>query len=570
MTELDLNLFLKKYIAEVSEAGDYMFSEQMPELTEELFSVFEHTGNRLTYENVYFHRRKFLAVYGILSILYKKERDIKKLEMVIQDICHEICWALPAHVNRREDKNWQITIDLFAAETAFSLAEIVGRLQGSISQKTYELVEKEVFRRVLLPFLDSEKPYAWWECSHMNWCAVCNGSVGGAAIWLMKDKEKLELLLSRICSSIMNYLDGFSGDGACLEGIGYYTYGMSYFTAFADLVHEYSRGRICLTGSDKFKKIACFQQKCFLPGKFSLCFSDSSDNEKFRVGLTAYLAMIDKNVIFPDMEMAAGLESDPCYRYIILSRDIFFTEKFCKDVRKKNIANITNITSFHTVLPQAQWSVCCSKNRSIFAIKGGNNEEPHNHNDVGSFLYVYEGEQILADIGAGEYTQDYFNENRYENICCRSLGHNVPVINGREQKSGGEYKASYFNADGRGKTMVGIEEAYGLDRDEKISRSAVFDLESGDCTIKDEFVLHSGSHIVENLISIYQPEIVEDGFLLHTKHADVMITCGSKKDYTVQNQQYFNHSGDIKQVWLIQWKVWGNVEEIKIHKVNGG
>ena len=40
----------------------------------------------------------------------------------------------------------------------------------------------------------------------------------------------------------MHYIDGFSGDGACLEGPGYYTYGMTYFVNFAQELYEYSGG----------------------------------------------------------------------------------------------------------------------------------------------------------------------------------------------------------------------------------------------------------------------------------------------------------------------------------------
>ena len=39
------------------------------------------------------------------------------------------------------------------------------------------------------------------------------------------------------------------------------------------------------------------------------------------------------------------------------------------------------------------------------AAKGGNNGESHNHNDVGSFLYLAGDEMLLTDLGAGEYRE---------------------------------------------------------------------------------------------------------------------------------------------------------------------
>ena len=51
--------FLKSYREQFINAGKELDKEQLPPLTEELFSLFERTGNRLEYEKAYFKRRKF-------------------------------------------------------------------------------------------------------------------------------------------------------------------------------------------------------------------------------------------------------------------------------------------------------------------------------------------------------------------------------------------------------------------------------------------------------------------------------------------------------------------------------
>ena len=70
--------------------------------------------------------------------------------------------------------------------------------------------------------------------------------------------------------------------------------------------------------------------------------------------------------------------------------------------------------------------------------------EPHNHNDVGSFLYYIGDEEIISDLGAGEYTKKYFGPERYEILCNSSRGHSVPVIEGKYQCAGREYGAESF------------------------------------------------------------------------------------------------------------------------------
>ena len=550
--------FLNSYRQQFINAGKELDKEEIPTLTEELFSLFERTGDRLEYEKVYFKRRKRLTVYAMLSIMYGEPSHISRLEEMIEAICSEECWALPAHVNR-SDKHWKTSIDLFAAETAFSLAEITCLLESRLSADLREKARSEVFRRVLDPFTESKFPYSSWETSQMNWCAVCCGSVGGAAIYLMQnDKSRLDKLLERINSSIMNYIKGFSEDGACLEGLGYYTYGMSFFTAYADLMYRYSDGKVDLFENAKLKNIALFQQKCFLTGSVTVSFSDSQRDEKYRAGLTSYLSERYSEVRFPDISLAADLESDNCYRYVILSRDYFWTKQYAPTTASE--------IHWHTVLPHAQWSICRADNDCVLAVKGGHNDEPHNHNDVGSFIYACEGESILDDIGAGEYTKDYFNENRYKNICCRSLGHNVPLIDGKEQLAGAQYRASGFVSDGSGKTELDIEAAYGLGAEEKVTRSFLLDKDSGACTVTDSFRLSGKGKVTENLVTLHEPIINGTDFIIETGRNKFTIQVTNGKELSIINKTYTDHYGAVKKLWSMQWEVLGICTKFVISK----
>ena len=152
-----LEIFLRQYKAELRKAGEELRNEPIPELTEELFALFETTGNRIQYERVYFRRRKMLSVFGILSVLERKEEDIKALEKILAAICEENCWALPAHVDRHCE-SWQISIDLFAAETAFYLAEIMGILGEALSADIRNRIQNEVFRRESLSEYSLREP----------------------------------------------------------------------------------------------------------------------------------------------------------------------------------------------------------------------------------------------------------------------------------------------------------------------------------------------------------------------------------------------------------------------------
>jgi hypothetical protein len=70
------------------------------------------------------------------------------------------------------------------------------------------------------------------------------------------------------------------------------------------------------------------------------------------------------------------------------------------------------------------------------AAKGGHNDEHHNHNDCGGFIFRHRAVNWVSEIGAPLYTKDFFHGDRYRHLAARSLGHSVPLINGHEQSAG--------------------------------------------------------------------------------------------------------------------------------------
>jgi hypothetical protein len=81
----------------------------------------------------------------------------------------------------------------------------------------------------------------------------------------------------------------------------------------------------------------------------------------------------------------------------------------------------------------------------MLAVKGGNNGENHNQNDVGAFIVHLGGESLVADLGRGTYTRDYFGPGRYDILVNSSRGHNVPLVNGVVQSQGVEFGAEVIS-----------------------------------------------------------------------------------------------------------------------------
>ena len=166
-------------------------------------------------------------------------------------------------------------------------------------------------------------------------------------------------------------------------------------------------------------------------------------------------------------------------------------------------------------------------------------------------------EQLITDLGAGEYTKEYFSTGRYQILCNSSLGHSVPVISGELQKEGKQYRASEFTSDGRGFTRVEFAGAYGSPAVKKLVREARFSLENGSLQIKDEFELSEHAEgVTEQLVTQGQVEFSPEGIRIKGVNSACLIRLPEKiQNLRVVEKQHSNHVGQLEIVRLIQWEI---------------
>lgn len=569
-----LQQFLLDYKRQLKQAADS--PQYMPPLTEALFAGYERTGSRLDYETAYFARRKCLAVLGLQSVVEQEEDGcvlptrLNALTTVIEDICGEMCWALPAHVDSRNDPQWFVTVDLFAAETAQTLAELSVRLESQLPPSVCGLIADEVERRVFTPFLNTPAPYPDWEGSFNNWNAVCAGAIGSAALNLLQNQpDRLNCCLERVCASLPSYIRGFAEDGTCLEGATYYTYGMTYFVNFALELYAFTTGKTDLlcgewggfpAGQNGVRaNIARFLPKCFFPDGNSVSFADATSLETFRVGQLCALSMRFPGVELPSLHCAAGLHSDPCYRFAALRMDLFCTQQYLNTglIWQPDAPEETRSVARFDILPAAQWCVGRSASGTGFACKGGDNGGSHNHNDIGHFIYEAGGVMLLTDLGLGEYTRDYYGPRRYEILCAGSQGHSVPIVDGEGQCAGSQYRCDAFDAREDGTVELELHSAYRPSLLKRFVRRFEFNLGNGGLWVRDRLWLSCGSEVLENLITQVQPELTDGGILLRSGLVTMLlrIALPTQADISVQTYCHRNHQGEPEPVYAIQWAV---------------
>ncbi|MDQ0229855.1 heparinase II/III family protein [Metabacillus malikii] len=430
---------LQPLLIEINNEAERLLSEKENELTFTLFQQFEQTGSRLEYEKVYFEKRRRLGTFALMSLLEPDEDMYKKqLENIIWSILNEYTWCLPAHLtnryetsklrNSQQEKNPPAyTIDLFSAETAFALSEILTLTKDWLSPLIMRRIEEEIDRRVFQPFLLTPQH---WETATHNWAAVCGGSIGSAALHLLENEEDLSTIMERILATMDYYLEGFHDDGTCLEGYRYWQYGFGFYVYFADLLKRRTLDKMNLFNNEKVHAIALFQQKTFLYKNKVVNFSDAQQEESIFLGLTHYLHSIYEDVHIPENKLRASYTDDHCSRWAPAFRNLLWYQD---DLQGKPWENETYFLS------ESQWFIsryATTSGHFAFAAKGGHNDEPHNHNDLGHFILLRNNEVFLKDLGAGLYSADYFGKKRYDFICNSSFGHSVPIINQQGQQLG--------------------------------------------------------------------------------------------------------------------------------------
>lgn len=536
--------------------------DNIPALTEELFALYETCGDRRTYEDIYNLRRKYLFLAAMKLLMEKgqeQEEDLRDLEKILVEICRETCWALPAHVNRKE-AGWEISIELFAAETAQALSEILSLLGAKLSPKVRKEVKDEVCRRVLQPFLAAKKGYWDWESSGTNWNAVCCGGIGGAALCLLQgEPHLLEQILERLCEDFEHYLAGFGMDGACMEGITYWEYGMSYFTMFARMLKDYTKGEKNLLQGEKCRNMMTFQQKAFFPGGKTLSFSDGSGSARFRPGLTCFLAMKNEQVQIPDIHLAAKPGTDVCYHWCAGYRDWLWTKEYVEALKQGKVKNCENNVSSREFFPDAQWVIFQGEKQTTVAARGGHNGESHNHNDVGSFLYHVGNQELVCDLGSGEYTQAYFGPERYETLCTSSRGHNVPLVNGGCELEGEEHGAKPLHFLEENQVQISFARAYARGAIEELNRILTFSHETGELTVEDIFLPTDKTETFEeNLVSRQQIQVRENVIFLG-EYGRIVVD-NLEGEIRVLEETHHNHEGEKEKISLIRWQVPFTVE----------
>ena len=433
---------LQQFLSELRTEAAQARSTPIPALPFSLFHLFETSGDRGAYERPYFDRRRRLLALTLEAVIDETDDNLPALHDLIWELGNEYTWVLPAHlpVGITAVRSYRLppeqVIDLFAAHTAHALAEVLALLGERLDPWLHYRVRTEIERRIFRPLFHNPHHFKW-EYEPINWAAVCAGCAGMAALFLEDDRERLAGMIDRVMRALECFLAGFGADGGCPEGIGYWEYGFGFYTYFAEMLHAFTDGRLDLLRGERIQRIVAFPSVVSLGDDAFVNYSDAAERVAIHAGLGSTLSKRWQQPM-PALKIPS-FHTDYIYRWGHVTRDLLWTSEACLH---------TAVSDGSFYLPDIAWVVdrhVFDGQTVAFSAKGGHNDEPHNHHDLGHFILHLGGESLLADLGAGVYTRQYFGPERYEALHTGSQGHSVPVINGVRQGNGRSHTATVLD-----------------------------------------------------------------------------------------------------------------------------
>ena len=419
-----------------------------PVLTAGMYASFIRTGSRRECENPYFDRRRRLCSAVLHVCLTGTEEYLPDVEDGVVLLCEESAWAISAHANLSgehpfPDERGSI-VDLFAAQTAMILSFAAQLLEGVLHPDLYERIRREVERRVLRPFMENDGE--WWmgftRKDLNNWTPwIISNILMSANVWRFGGTA----LIERACMMLDRWLDCVPEDGGCDEGAGYWNMAGG---AFLDcLMALESMCGVDLWQDEKVRRMMAYPELVYLGNGWFANFADCDARPYISGERLQYAGEKTGNAAL--IRMGAEMWGSPLKELNDtphLSRVLM--RIFSKPAQAEAVAK-----DWRNVWLSDLQVFISDKDGMTVAMKGGHNNESHNHNDVGSFLVMARDEMQVVDAGNMVYTAKTFSAQRYELWNCRAMYHNVPMIGGYEQQAGAQYAAGDVRADVLGMTL---------------------------------------------------------------------------------------------------------------------
>ncbi len=497
-----------------------------PPLRAEQAFRFQRDGNRTDYEDVYFLRRFRLAVLVLAECLEYRGRFLPQVIEGIWTLLGEPFWYVPAHGRYRAPDPMPLfdapQTDLFAAETAMTLADTV-RLLGTglaaVSPELLRWVREEVRTRVIAPLEREGAEAPWWFGGRNNWTPWCSANVLGALFTFEENRERQLRIVKKLLAANERFLATYAEDGGCDEGPGYYQVAAVQLMQFLEPLDRLSGGALRkFWETPKMRNMSEYIVRVHLDGSWFASPADSGAKMTgpCNAGLLNRFGALTGSAPLRSFAAAAVRDFDPAGQpaelaehvqrplHSLLCNLLWVPTGRAETIRHPRLTRLDDLQFY--VLRAAG---------SVATLKGGHNDENHNHLDVGQFELFRNGNPVIVDTGCKHYLRQTFSGERYLDWCYGFAGHNPPVFDGIGEKPGREAAARVTGvSESPLQATVEFAAAYPEGaRVQQLCRTLSL-APDGTATVTDSVELSAGRRVTLTLCTPVEPDVEGNVFRL--------------------------------------------------------
>lgn len=504
--------------AQLVKNGETHLGYRHPVIQATDFMDFSRTGNRERYQTLLFARRMVLNDLVLAECVEGEGRFLDDIINAVFLICEESAWQLPAHNSYIRDTPQFLlpdvtrpVVDLFAAETGavlgvteYLLRDAFANVSPAISIAINDNLEKRIFR----PYLEE---HFWWMGdgkSHMNnWTSWCTQNVLLAAFTretpLVREREIFE----KSCRSLDYFLAEYGIDGCCDEGAQYYRHaGLTLFNALEVLNGITNNAFFSVFEQEKVRNIASYILNAHVDGEYYVNFADCSpiagrcNAREFLFGKCTGNREL--------MAFAAADYQSSEYPLLPEEHNLFYRLQTVFTHQEMMTWDKDAIVSHPDIFYPSAGLFITRDDTLYLAVKAGDNDDSHNHNDTGSFTIYKNGRPLFIDAGVETYSKKTFSPDRYEIWTMQSGYHNLPTFADITQQNGPDFKATDVTwelGDTYGEIFMDIAAAYPDNAIRSYHRQARLD-KGSKITICDTYE-GTTRPVVLSLMTYEKPEI---------------------------------------------------------------
>jgi hypothetical protein len=499
-------------------------AQPVPAVSDDGFLDYSRTGNRDRYQAILFARSDRLETLALAECIDNQGHFLTPLTETIHALCQERTWVYPAHDGKLNNFYGRtMDMDLRATTLAWELATADYLLDDKLPPATRMLIRENVRRRVLQPIhemVEGRRPPIHWLTTLNNWNAVCLAGVTGAALALEDSPQDRAFFVAAAEHYIRYFLSGFTPDGYCSEGMGYWNYGFGNFLMLGETIRQATSGHVDLLADPAALAPALFCTRTEILNGMYPTISDCSPGSRPSPQFVWFISE-RFGLHLPSARPAEPLTAS---RNLAISTLFTFLPQPLPPISHPATAAESPLRSW---FKEGGVLICRTGTTNQFAavLKGGHNAESHNHNDVGSFSVLVGHSMLVCDPGGEVYTARTFGAHRYDSQVLSSFGHAVPVIADQLQRSGANARAAVLRADfsNEADTLVlDLRSAYPVPELQQLERTYVFHRATPELTVRDAVRFSDAKSFETALITWADWKLLSDNELLLSDGADAV------------------------------------------------